>query len=788
MNITPRHSRKLHIVTRCLITLSLMTTSLTASAGHVDPPNPNSINAVRAFVGDPLWGLSAGEPGALFSKNADSPAGEASTTKSWAIHLGTRAVNQGLVDYNQQVTISSNALIPRAHGHSNMGGTTPAVGDIFLFKDMLHAAMIPSASDGILAFAEAVAQAVDPTLTTGAQREALFVDMMNQHAQDIGLVDTVFFNPYGGDHTHNTSGGTGTSVNHVTTAREMAMWFSHAMAEDDLFREVFGFRGVYSYSDVANTKNYVFNNWNPGYPGLLGQKGGSNASCNTCYVGQASRIGRELVATYMQANTNGDGTTLFDYGYQTTFHPDYLASSAKQNPVKQQALAVVANTRAVSAVVTPTGKADLITWKLDMDAGVIQKINHGFAPPCNKLGLTGNTPPPPPGRSITGLLNSQFGQALHYDSLRSRTSRSHDRADARQTYNHRGLSLGNSGPPRTPPGLNLGTSGPPRTPPGQGAPGSIANALVRAVDIVHAGDGNLVLATETSKGITLSSWGMPACGKVFPRDAVAAVKGSRVQLAVLNPGLIAVGAINSDGDLEVQTWSLDLVTGQFAPGPIDTALSQDVAEFDLASRQQVFLTSQLVAAVKTSALTNSQLRIVAWNIDSNGGNILSSEIDTIESASAISITNVTGFDGGRGVYATAYRRSNGNLRIRVHTVSVNGDLTRVGDIDSTTMPISSDGATAIASYDKRGIMLLLKNDVDNQVTNMTIWSLDDDILNAAIDVNFVVASPTNLALGQPVIARIPGTHSEGDFLIGQLDFFEFNKPLQMEAWRSGARP
>lgn len=758
---------RLRSLIRYVFTPVLVAFALAASATHVFPPNPANINAVRAFVGDPLWGLGVEDPEALFGKNADSPAGEASSTKTWAMHLGTRAVNQGDVNYNAQVVMSANALIPRGHGHSNMGSPAPVPGDVYIYKDMLHAAMIPSASDGILAFAEHVAMLDDPGLATGADREAAFVDMMNQHAQSIGLVNTVFFNPYGGDHTHNMSGGTGMSVNHVTTAREMAMWFAHAMGVDNLFREIVGFRGVYSYSTVDNLKNYSLNNWNPGYPGMLGQKGGSNASCNTCFVGQASRIGRELVVAYMQATQGGDGTTLLDYGYQTTFHPEFLASSAKWGPIKQQEIAVVASTRATSAVITPTGKVDLITWKLDVDAGVIQEIANGFSPPCNKLRLTGSTPPPPPGPSITGVFSRQPNSS-RLGLGAGNGGRDGDRnAPSRGDNNGQGLGIGR-----------------PPEPPGQGGPGDIANALARSVDIVHAGGGNLVLATDTSKGITLSSWGMPSCGPVFFRDAVAAGNGTDVQLAVLNPGLVGLGAINNDGDLEVQTWSLNLVTGKFNPGPLDTATNADVTEFDLAARQQVILTSHLVAAVRSGG----GLRVVAWDISSNNGNILSSSVDGVEAAQAISITHVDGFDGLRDVYATAYRRSNGQLRIRVHTVALNGDLTRVGDIDSTSIPVSSNGATAIASYDKRGVMVLATDDIGNLASNMTIWSLDDDILNAAIDVNFVVASSTKPALGQPIIAHIPGNKAEGDFLIGQQDFFDFDQPLQLQAWRSGKRP
>jgi D-alanyl-D-alanine carboxypeptidase len=742
--------------------------STTVQADHIPPPDPNNISAVRAFVGDPLWGLEMGDPGVLFAKNPDDPGAEASSTKSWAIHIGTRAVNQGDVGYNESVSMSANALIPRGHGHSNMGGVIPSPGTLFRFSDMLHASMIPSASEATLAFSEHVAFKDNSALSIGADREQAFVDMMNSHAQGIGLVNTVFFNPYGGDHTHDSTGGFGQGVNHVTTAREMAMWYAHAMEVDDLFREVVGFRGVYSLNDQSNTNTWTFNNWNPGYPGMLGQKGGSNVSCNTCFVGQAGRIGRELVVSYLQANVGGDGTTLLDYGYQATFHPEFLASSAKWKPVEQQSLAVVASTRAVSAVISPAHKVDLATWKLDVNNGAIQRISNSQTPPCgNGLDLR-NPDSVPPGPSFTGVIartNPRPSKLTRYDS---------DDRD-RTTHPNNGVAG------------KLGvTRGGPTEPPAHNAADKVANSLSVSTDIVHVGQGYLVLATETTKGVTLSSWGMPACGPVFYRDAISIGNGSKVKLSVLNPGMIAVGMINDNSDVEIQTWSVDLTNGQFDAGPMDTAYYLgNYDDIELASREQVILTSNLVGIAHNM---DGSIRIVAWQVDSNTGDIFAHESITAEQATAYSIARVDGFEAQRDVYAVAYRRANGNLRIRVYAVSFNGTLTTVGDIDNTVFSLSANSATAIESYDKRGVMVLVTDNVNDISTNMTIWSLDDDVLNSAIDVNFVVNSDTKPAQGKPVIARIPGDSAEGDFLIGQEDFFDLDNQLQLQAWRSGPRP
>ncbi len=330
-----------------LVLLATLCVSIGAQADEVPAPS-GDVTSDYAFVGDPLRGMASGEAGSLFGRSPDFIKGMASTTKSWAMYLVCKGIDDGVFGLDSKVWLSENALIPRGHGHSAMSGPgVPEAGDYYRMEDLLHSIMIDSASDGTLGAAEYLSGVYQPTLNS-AEREAYFVEYMNLAAQSIGLEDTQFYNPYGGDHAHTNRGGTGDSVNHVSTAREMAMWFAHAQADSETFRQISAYRGDLVFSDWDATKWHQLNSYNPGYPGLLGHKPGGNASCDSCLVGGARRIGRDMAFGVMESDNQWtDEVELLDYAYEATFNPQLHSESEDWDAVKDYALATVGSTRAV---------------------------------------------------------------------------------------------------------------------------------------------------------------------------------------------------------------------------------------------------------------------------------------------------------------------------------------------------------------------------------------------------------------------------------------------------------
>jgi D-alanyl-D-alanine carboxypeptidase len=187
----------------------------------------------------------------------------ASTTKSWTLHVVVHAIQGGYVSLNDQVTISANAgctpctTVPG--GSSLMGVTT---GEIVKFADLLRGMMYPSGNDAAIAVAEHVAKKKYGPSATYQD----FINEMNTSATALGLTNTHFTNPAGLD----TFLG---DTSHHTTAREMAIWWNHAIP-DQLYRDVVGFSGTYAFTTQlpgGGTKAYSFG-WGVNYPGWEGKK------------------------------------------------------------------------------------------------------------------------------------------------------------------------------------------------------------------------------------------------------------------------------------------------------------------------------------------------------------------------------------------------------------------------------------------------------------------------------------------------------------------------------------
>jgi D-alanyl-D-alanine carboxypeptidase len=775
-----------------------------AGAALADPPIPPdaAIDADRAFVGDVHLGLESGEAGEIFSRIPDSAAAPASSTKTWAMHLVTEAIDSGDLELDDIVTLSSNSLIPRCHGHSALTGAgvggTPVPGDQYLLADLLYGTMIDSASEGPLGSAEWLAQTLSPGLTTGAQREAWFVQRMNNHADAIGLENTTFFNPYGGDHLHAGSCGGGAAVSHQTTARDMARWMAHAMDVDNVFRLIMSYRGNLTINSVDNSRTHVMGGWNWSYPGLLGRKGGSNGSCTSCSVAQAQRIGRDLVATFMQSVSNsGDENELLDYGFAKTFYPEHQAASVKWGPVKHQALAAVGSTRALSAVITDKDKIELITWAVDAQAGTIERIGNGMSGPCSPQDILrrSTTQGLRFGPSVVGTTRSHLGRGQFKASADDDRRDDDDDStgggrdddstddDGRDDDGDRGDTVPGNGF-----GYGIGRGGVPvGGNPGGGGPAFDSPWKPESLDLAHVGSGFFVMAVETPQTIQMSSWGMPPCGQVFQRGSRLGGDGTDVKLQELGDGLFVLGALQDNGSLRMTTWQLDLNTGAILDGPLGTIGLIDIEDFDFSSQPVEDGGSMLVLAYESDdgIIGTSTLGVEA------DGSIGLADNTTAAPGSGVSIARVYRPGQLTSTQVLAFITTDGELSLRVLSVDDEGDIARVGQEQRGTVTVDQDGLTAIAGFRRDGVMVLTRDSETDQTTTMSVWSIDDDpnanSTTSSVDANFVVQEDTSLAVGRPNILRLPTGLAEGDFLIAQLDGFDFEEPLQLELFRSGPR-
>lgn len=226
----------------------------------------------------------------LYAQNENDPLPPASVTKVMTMLLCMEEIDSGRLSLSDMVTASKNAV--------GMGGSQIYLkeGETMTVEDMLKSVVIASANDAAVALAEHICGS-----------EEAFVKRMNERAAELGMKNTNF---------ENTNGLDDTTVNHVTTALDIAL----------MSRELIGHKKILEYSstwmDTIRDGAFGLTNTNRlirFYKGATGLKTGSTSRAGFCISATAERDGVELIAVIMGAPSrdirNDCAKALFDYGF-----------------------------------------------------------------------------------------------------------------------------------------------------------------------------------------------------------------------------------------------------------------------------------------------------------------------------------------------------------------------------------------------------------------------------------------------------------------------------------------
>ncbi len=256
----------------------------TADATGVKPPPipaPPQVQA-RGYI---LLDYTSGQP--LAASNENERLEPASLTKLMSAYAVFHALKDGRIKMTDMVTISPHA---RAQDGSRM---FVDVGTQVSVENLIQGMIVQSGNDATVALAEHVAGS-----------EPVFVDLMNQYAQQIGMTATHFQNSPGMP-----------SPEHYTTARDIAL-LSRALIKD--YPEYYKF-----YSQRQFTWNKITQ---PNRNGLLdrdptvdGLKTGHTESAGYCLVSSARREGMRLVSVVMGSPSvrarEDASSALLNYGF-----------------------------------------------------------------------------------------------------------------------------------------------------------------------------------------------------------------------------------------------------------------------------------------------------------------------------------------------------------------------------------------------------------------------------------------------------------------------------------------
>ncbi len=290
----------------------------------------------------------------LYEYNSHEQLRPASVTKVMTLLLIMEALDNGSISLDDQVPCSEKA--------SSMGGSQIWLDttETLTVDEMLKAICVVSANDCCVAMAEYVAGS-----------EELFVEKMNEKAQELGMNDTYFKNCHGIDED-----------GHLTSSYDIAIMSRELMTK---YPEITEYTTIWmdtlrdGKSELVNTNKLIRN-----YEGATGLKTGSTSTALFNLSATATRDNLSLIAVIMRGETSeirfSEAQTLLDYGFNNF---EYVDLSKKDDVVKTINIdkGVFSTVDAVlesdSGTLIEKGKSNSITSSIVLDDNISAPVYAG---------------------------------------------------------------------------------------------------------------------------------------------------------------------------------------------------------------------------------------------------------------------------------------------------------------------------------------------------------------------------------------------------------------------------
>ena len=288
----------------------------------------------------------------LFEKNADEKLHPASMTKMMSMLLIVEAIEDGIISWDQIVTVSENA--------SKMGGSQILLetGEKMSVRDLFKGVAIASGNDAVVALAETVAGNVSN-----------FVSMMNKRASELGLTNTHFKNSHGLD-----------DADHYSSSRDMSLIAKELVKHE----QVLEYTKIYEDYLRENTDRKIWlvntNRLVRFYDGVDGLKTGFTDDAGYCMTATAEKDGMRIIAVVMGEETskirNQEVSEMLDYAFA-----QYKVINMLQNK-NSLGKYRVENGKDEYVQVVPKGSATMVKKKSEKDGDVSYdiKLNSLKAP------------------------------------------------------------------------------------------------------------------------------------------------------------------------------------------------------------------------------------------------------------------------------------------------------------------------------------------------------------------------------------------------------------------------
>ena len=319
---------------------------LQVTAGEMIVPAPPTINASSYVVMD----FNSGD--LLVEQNTEQKLPPASLTKIMTIYVVASELANGKILLEDEVLVSEKAW--RTQGSRMFIEVNKKV----KLDDLLHGVIIQSGNDASVALAEYI-----------SGTEGVFADLMNKHAEQLGMKDTHFVNSTGLP-----------DPDHYTTASDLAK-LAQALIRD--YPEVYGLHKIkeFTFNKIKqHNRNKLL--WRD--RSVDGVKTGHTEEAGYCLVASAVKDGMRLISVVM--GTDGMNArakasqAILNYGFRffethKLYSAGDLITSVKVWKAEIDNLNLSINRDIYITV--PRGQYEKIEPVVEVDKQIIAQVNQG---------------------------------------------------------------------------------------------------------------------------------------------------------------------------------------------------------------------------------------------------------------------------------------------------------------------------------------------------------------------------------------------------------------------------
>jgi serine-type D-Ala-D-Ala carboxypeptidase (penicillin-binding protein 5/6) len=271
-----------------------------AHAGQVELPTPPLL-AAKTYL---LYDYTSNQ--VLVNQNGDERMEPASLTKLMTAYLTFDALKHGTLSSEQQLTVPVAAV----HYKNDESRMLLKAGQTVTVDELLRGLIVDSGNDAAITLADYIAGS-----------EAGFVDMMNQEAKRLGMINTHFTNPVGLP-----------DAQHYSSASDLAVLATAILRDYPQHYSLFGLRN-FTFNNVAQAnRNRLL--WLDPYAD--GMKTGHTESAGFCLVGSVQRDNHRLISVMFGADSDSlratESQKLMNFGFQNF---DAVRLYQKDQPVTQ---------------------------------------------------------------------------------------------------------------------------------------------------------------------------------------------------------------------------------------------------------------------------------------------------------------------------------------------------------------------------------------------------------------------------------------------------------------------